>query len=147
AEMGCDGWAWRDVLPVFRRSEANTRLVDGYHGNDGPLSVTDIAYKHPLSRGFVAAAEQAGLPLNPDFNGERQLGVGFYQTTTRRGRRGSTAVMYLRPVMNRPNLKLVTEAHVSRVLLENGAASGIVYRTADGAEHVARARHEVILTA
>jgi len=147
AEMGCDGWAWRDVLPVFRRSEANTRLADGYHGNDGPLSVTDIAYKHPFSRGFVAAAQQAGLPLNPDFNGAQQLGVGFYQTTTRRGRRGSTAVMYLRPVMSRPNLKVVTEAHVSRVLLENGAASGIVYRTADGAEHVARARHEVILTA
>lgn len=99
ADLGCDGWAWRDVLPVFRRCEANTRLVDAWHGNDGPLSVTDTNYRHPLSRGFVAGAQQVGLPYNPDFNGARQAGVGFYQTTTRRGRRGSTAVTYLRPAI------------------------------------------------
>jgi choline dehydrogenase-like flavoprotein len=146
SEMGCDGWAWQDVLPVFRRCEANTRLFNSYHGNDGPLSVTDIRYRHPLSRGFVAAAQEAGLSYNPDFNSGRQAGVGFYQTTTRRGRRGSTAVTYLRPVMSNPNLKVITEAHVSRVILENGAAVGIAYRTADGAENTVRVRHEVILS-
>ncbi len=146
ADLGCDGWAWRDVLPVFRRCEANTRLVDAWHGNDGPLSVTDTNYRHPLSRGFVAGAQQVGLPYNPDFNGARQAGVGFYQTTTRRGRRGSTAVTYLRPAMTNPNLKVVTQAHVSRVILENGAAVGVAYRIADGSERTARVRDEVILS-
>lgn len=147
AAAGCDGWAWNDVLPVFRRSEANARLSDAYHGTEGPLAVSDPRYRHPLSQGFVNAAHQAGLPLNPDFNGERQIGVGFYQTTTRGGRRGSTAVMYLRPVESSPNLTLVTEAHVSSVMLENGAAVGINYRTADGTAHSAKVREEVILAA
>jgi choline dehydrogenase-like flavoprotein len=147
AEAGCDGWAWRDVLPVFRRSEANARLAGDHHGADGPLTVSDARHRHPLSQGFVDAAQQAGLPFNPDFNGGNQLGVGFYQTTTRNGRRGSTAVTYLRPVMKSPHLKVVTEAHVSNVVLENGAAVGISYRTADGTNHTARVGDEVILSA
>jgi len=147
AQSGCDGWGWADVLPVFKRSEANARLNGEYHGTDGPLAVSDPRYRHPLSQGFVAAAQQAGLPHNTDFNGASQLGVGFYQTTTQNGRRGSTAVRYLRQVESSRYLTLVTEANVERVLTENGAAVGISYRTADGATHTATVREEVILCA
>jgi len=147
AEIGCDGWSYEDVLPVFRRSEKNQRLAGPYHGNDGPLFVSDALYQHPLSSAFVRAAQQAGLPFNDDFNGERQEGAGFYQTTTMNGRRSSTAAAYLKSVRSNPLLTVRTGASVERLLIENGAASGVAYRDAAGHRYEARVREECILAA
>ena len=145
-DLGCPGWAYDDVLPVFKRSEGNERLSGQYHGATGKLKVSDLTYTHPLSRAFVRAAQEAGYPYNHDFNGADQAGVGFYQTTTAYGRRGSTAVAYLKTVKHSPLLTLRTGCEVTRIILENGAAVGVAFR-AQGASHEVRARHEVILTA
>jgi choline dehydrogenase len=147
AELGCDGWAYEDVLPVFKRCENNQRLAGPFHGTDGLLHVSDVTYRHPLSRAFVLAAQQAGLPFNDDFNGERQLGAGFYQTTIFNGRRGSTASTYLRSVRGNPLLTVRTGACVERILVENGAACGIVYRDSAGHRFESRMREECILAA
>ena len=95
AEEGCSGWSYADVLPYFRRAEDNERLVDRYHGSGGPLGVSDPVSPHYLTRAFVRAAQEAGLPYNPDFNGARQEGCGLYQVTQRGARRCSAAVGYL----------------------------------------------------
>lgn len=145
-DLGCPGWGYEDVLPVFRRSEGNERLADEYHGAKGKLKVSDLRYTHPLSRAFLRAAQEAGYPYNDDFNGRAQDGVGFYQTTTFDGRRGSTAVTYLATVKKNPLLTLRTGCEVTRILVENGAAVGVAFRAA-GREHEVRANREVILTA
>lgn len=147
ADLGCDGWTYEDVLPIFRRSEDNQRLAGPYHGKGGLLSVADTTYRHPLSCAFTRAAQQAGLPYNDDFNGERQVGAGFYQTTTRDGRRRSTAATYLKSIRSSPLLTLRTGASVDHILFEEGAASGVVYRDDAGHRYEARVREECILTA
>lgn len=147
AALGCDGWGYEDVLPIFRRAENNQRLADEFHGNDGMLRVSDLGYRHPLSYAFVRAAQQAGYPYNDDFNGARQRGVGFYQTTTHDGRRGSTAATYLRSVRRSPLLTIRTGARLDRLLFENGAVSGVAYRDAAGHVYEARIREECILAA
>jgi len=148
--QGCEGWGWSDVLPWFRKAEANVRFACGLHGTSGPLKVSDSGYRHPLSLAFVRAAQQVGLACNDDFNGASQAGVGFYQTTTFEGRRASTATTYLAAVRGNPGLAVVTGAHVLRVLMRDGAAAGVVYRTGRdgrGEEVAAMARQEVILSA
>ncbi len=94
---GAEGWSYEEVLPYFRKAESNRRFANRYHGTDGPLAVSDPISPLPISAAFIRAAQQAGLPYNPDFNGAEQDGVGYHQTTTRDGRRGSAAVSYLRP--------------------------------------------------
>ena len=106
-QLGNTGWSFEDVLPYFKRSEHQMRGADAFHGSGGPLCVSDVA-KHPICEAFIAAATQLGFPRNDDFNGAVQDGVGYHQTTTRNGRRCSTAVGYLRPAMQRPNLRVVT---------------------------------------
>jgi len=151
--QGCEGWGWNDVLPWFRKAESNSRFACERHGTTGPLKVSDTRYRHPLSLAFVRAAQQAGLAYNDDFNGAAQAGVGFYQTTTFEGRRASTAATYLAAVRGNPKLTVVTGAHVLRVLTQDGAATGVAYRTGNagkggtGEEIVATAREEVILSA
>ncbi|MBN8905918.1 MAG: choline dehydrogenase [Rhodospirillales bacterium] len=144
-QMGNAGWSAADVLPYFRRAEHQTRIRDEYHGQDGPLAVSDVAEGHPLCEGFIAACVEAGHPRNDDFNGARQDGVGYHQTTTRRGRRCSTAVGYLRPAMKRPNLQVITRAHTERVLFEGRRAVGVAFRQ-DGVARQVRARREVVLS-
>lgn len=145
-EAGCIGWGYDDVLPVFKRSEANQRLSGTYHGTDGPLKVSDTRHRHPLSYAFLRAAQECGLRYNDDFNGENQSGAGFYQTTTFEGRRGSTAATFLKAVRNSPLLTLRTEVLVEGIKLENGAASGVRYRHKNGERKTAIARHEVVLS-
>ena len=135
AAHGAAGWDWDSVLPYFRRSEGNTRGADALHGGDGPLCVSDLRYSNPLSRAFIEAGQQIGLPHNPDFNGPRQLGVGLYQVTQRDGARCSAAVAYLHPAMKRPNLVVRTGAMASRITFDKGRANGVT------CSHLGRAFH------
>ncbi|HVJ37147.1 MAG TPA: choline dehydrogenase [Stenotrophomonas sp.] len=146
ARAGASGWGWQDVLPYFRRSEHNQQGADALHGGDGPLHVSDLRHRNPLSEAFVTAGVQAGLPANPDFNGRQQLGVGFYQVTQKDGARCSAAVAYLRPAHARRNLQVLTRVQVHRVVVENGQAVGVAYAQG-GVAQVARAAREVLLCA
>jgi choline dehydrogenase-like flavoprotein len=119
------GWGWSDLKPYFLRAEDNVRGASEHHGSGGPLRVSDPVAATPLPDAFLESAAALGLPANEDFNGARQEGFGRYQTTTRDGRRGSTAVSYLHPVMDRPNLNVKTHLHVHRVLFEGTRAVGV----------------------
>jgi len=145
AKEGCAGWSYADVLPYFRRSEGNDTFAGPAHGTDGPLGVSSV-YPHALSRVFVRAAQQAGLPFNADFNSGEPAGTGFYQSTTRNGRRSSTAVGYLKPVLGRPNLTVRTGVHVERLAIENGRARGVII-VEGGRERQLDAEREVIVAA
>lgn len=142
AALGCDGWAYDDVLPYFRRSEHNVRGADAFHGDAGPLWVSDQDYAHPGSRAFIDAAASLQIPINNDFNGARQEGVGLYQVTQKGGERWTSARAYLDPA--RANLHIVTDAAAERVLFEDGRAWGVAY-TRRGETHTVRARGAVVL--
>ncbi|MBX6368209.1 MAG: choline dehydrogenase [Rhodospirillales bacterium] len=143
-QRGNVGWGFEDVLPYFKRAEDQARGASELHGVGGPLCVSDPTEPHELCDAFIAAAAAAGIPTTDDFNGPSQEGAGYYQTTSRRGRRWSTAVGYLRPAQRRPNLVVLTEAFATRILFEGRAATGVEFRH-QGAFHRVRARREVIL--
>lgn len=143
AQLGNKGWAFDDVLPVFRDLEANAVFGDAFHGRTGELHVSAPRFRHPLCQAFVAAAQEAGLKANPDFNGVTQEGVGFYQSTTRNGRRWSAAQAFLRRAERRANLTILTGTRVARVLFDGRRAAGVELE--DG--HRLMARGEVILCA
>ena len=145
--LGNPGWGWSDVGPVFRRMEDFPRGADEHRGAGGPLTVTDISgSEHPTCGAFIAACEAVGIARNTDFNGATQEGAGLYQITTRKGVRASAAAAFLRPAMRRPNLRVVTHAHVTRILFEGRRAIGVEYRVGDRVHRVGAAR-EVILSA
>ncbi|WP_032374075.1 GMC family oxidoreductase [Rhodococcoides fascians] len=144
-EYGCSGWSFADIQKYFVQSESNERLAAPHHGVDGPLSVSDPVNPHPLSKAFVQAGQEFGLPFNGDFNGPSQLGVGMYQTTTMNSRRCSAAVAYIKPARKRSNLTIRTDVLVSKILLEGKRATGIEFITANGVEQV-RADREVLVT-
>jgi choline dehydrogenase len=146
-QMGNSGWGWSDVQPLFRRAEDWTEGDDPHHGNGGPLAVSRNRVRRPICDAWIEAAQAAGYPFNPDYNGAEQEGVGYFQLTVRRGRRCSAAVGYLHPVRSRPNLRVVTRALTTRLIIEQGRAVGVCYRGADGVERTARVRREVILSA
>lgn len=145
AERGCDGWDWASVLPYFRKSEKQARGPDRYHGVDGPLTVADLP-GYEVGEAFERAAVEAGLPRNLDFNGADQEGAGPYQVTATPSSRVSTADAFLKPALGRKNLRVVTHAVTSRVLVQEGRAVGVEYRLR-GETRVASARHEVVLAA
>ena len=142
-QLGNAGWAFDDVLPYFRRSEHQMRGADAFHGTGGPLCVSDVA-QHPICEAFIRSSMELGFARNDDFNGASQEGVGYHQTTTRNGRRCSTAVGYLRPAMQRPNLRVVTGALTEKIALEGRQAIGVSFRR-DGQLCTAQAAREVIL--
>lgn len=145
ASLGNGGWSFDDVLPYFRKSEDNDRLVNKYHGEGGPLWVSDQVSPHELSKAFVRACQSWGLPYNPDFNGETQYGAGLYQVTCRDGRRRSSAVSYLGPVRSRKNLTVMTGARALRILIEGNRAVGV--EIAEGRSMLTiRCDREVIVT-
>ncbi len=144
-EYGCDGWGYHDILPYFIRAEHNSRGPSAYHGGSGPLSVADPKFKSASTAAFVESAVNAGAVANPDFNGQSQDGVGFYQVTQKDGRRWSAADAYLHPAGARPNLTVQTDALATSVVVEGGRAAGVRYLHR-GAEHIARAEAEVILS-
>ncbi len=147
-QLGCDGWDYESVLPHFRQAEDQRRDASAfdadYHGTGGPLGVSDHEARDELAEAVIDAAEQTGIPRNNDFNGAEQEGVGYYQLTTRHGRRCSAAVAYLNPVKKRPNLTIITKALVGKVRTKEKIAKGVIYRK-NGQIHEAKACQEVIL--
>jgi choline dehydrogenase-like flavoprotein len=146
AAAGATGWAWRDVLPHFLRAENNERGASDFHGVGGPLNVADLRSPNPFARLFVEAGKEAGFPVNDDFNGPRQEGVGLYQVTQKGGERCNAARAYLRPAKGRANLAVTTGAHALRVLFAGRRASGVEIWRAGRVEKLAAAR-EVVLAA
>jgi choline dehydrogenase len=146
AALGNPGWDWDSVLPYFIRSEGNQRGASRCHGGDGPLKVSDIGARNPLIDAFIAGAAELGVPPSDDFNAGRQEGAGYYQLTTHKGWRCSTATAYLRPARGRPNLRVETGAFASRLLMEGRRATGVEWRQ-QGVMRRARARGEVLLAA
>lgn len=144
AEGGAAGWAYRDVLPYFRRAETRAAGGDGWRGSDGPLHTSYGRLANPLYRAFVEAGRQAGYAESEDLNGFRQEGFGRLDMTVHRGRRWSAANAYLRPALRRPNLQLRAHCLATRVVFEGRRAVGVAYRRG-GTETVVRARREVIL--
>ncbi|MBD9455010.1 MULTISPECIES: GMC family oxidoreductase N-terminal domain-containing protein [unclassified Rhizobium] len=145
AKLGAIGWSYAEVLPYFRRAEDNDRFADAYHGTGGPLGVSDLRQITDLTRAFVRSAQEAGIPYSSDFNGARQRGVGYNQTTTRNGRRCSAAVAYLRPALKTGNLEIRTGCLATRVLFEGDRAVGVEYRQ-NNKLYTVMAEREVILS-
>lgn len=142
---GCAGWSYRDVLPYFVRSESNDTFSNEFHGTDGPLGVSHVV-PHSLTQAFVRAAQQSGIPYNPDFNGAHLAGSGFYQASIRDGRRCSTAAGYLRPALGRSNLTVRSGVTALKVVVENGRAVGVQIAAGRTLATV-RAEREIIVTA
>jgi len=143
-QMGCSGWSATDVLPYFKRAEHQVRGPDPWHSTGGPLVVSDVADKHEIGEAFIRACNDLGYPSNPDFNGATQDGVGYHQTTTDNGKRCSTAKGYLHPVMDRPNLRVITGALAQRITFAGKRATGVDF-TQERLPFTVRARREVIL--
>ena len=143
-QRGCTGWDWDSVLPYFKKAEDQERGEDAFHGVGGPLRVSDQPARFELAEHWVAAAIEAGLPANNDFNNGQQEGAGPFQSTTKGRRRWSTAAAYLRPARSRQNLTVATHALATRVVIENGRASGVEFLR-NGTRQTARARGEVIV--
>jgi choline dehydrogenase len=144
-QRGNVGWGYQDVLPYFKKAEHQQRGANEYHGEGGPLSVSDWRHDDPLSEAFVKAAVETGIPYNPDFNGATQEGAGFFQTTTRRGRRASSAFSYLRPAKGRGNLCVETDALAQRLIFEGRRARAVEFRQR-GTVRTARARKEILVS-
>jgi len=144
-QRGNSGWGYDDVLPYFKKAEDQQRGGDKYHGVGGPLTVSNLGHPDPLSAAFIDAAAETGLPVNSDFNGASQEGAGFFQTTTRGGRRASTAMAYLRPAKNRSNLHVETSALAQRILFDGRRARAVEYRQG-GALRTASARKEIMVS-
>lgn len=141
------GWGFTDVLPYFKRTERQERGADQWHGADGPIGVSDNRTAFRVTDLFRQSAINHGLPDNPDCNGANQEGAGYYQTTTWRGRRVSAANGYLDPIRKRHNLRVATAAQATKVLVENGRASGVETLDTDGQARIWRTRGEVVLSA
>lgn len=144
AALGNHGWAWADVLPLFKRLEHHEAGATDFHGTGGALNVAPQRSPNVLSRAFVDAAVQAGYPFNPDFNGERQEGVNCYEVTQKNGERWSAARAFLHPVRQRPNLTVLTGARATRVRLDGRRATGVEYLYR-GKLETAEAAREVLL--
>jgi choline dehydrogenase len=132
------------VLPYFKAAEDQQRGADEFHGRGGPLPVSDSRHPDPLSQAFVDAAVESGLPKNGDFNGATQEGAGWFQTTTSRGRRASTARCYLRPARQRRNLRVETAALAQRILFEGRRAVAVEYKQG-GVTKTARGAKELLV--
>ncbi|MBL8551339.1 MAG: GMC family oxidoreductase N-terminal domain-containing protein [Hyphomonadaceae bacterium] len=145
-QMGCEGWGYDDVKSYFKRAEHQERGASEFHGVGGPLNVSDITEQNPISAAQLDAAVEAGIPRSDDINGGEQEGVTWFQLTIKNGRRHSTAVGYLHPVMHRRNLKVETDAHAAKVLFEGKRAIGVEFLQ-HGGRWSAKAKREVILAA
>lgn len=146
AALGNTGWEYESLLPLFRRSENNWRGASRYHGGDGELDVRPVAAPLPIAERFVEAAQESGLPHNPDFNGESQAGAGHFDVNISGGKRHNTSRAFLRRKDTPANLTVLTQAKVHRVLLKAGRATGVRV-TAGKRTFDLKAQGEVILSA
>ena len=126
-QLGNKGWGWDDVLPYFIKAENQEDGKSEFHGADGPLSISNQRMHLPLLDEFQNAAEEFGVPKTKDFNKGDNHGSGYYQVTVKNGFRCSTAVGYLNPAKKRPNLKIITKAHVKKINFENKVAKEVEY--------------------
>src|SRR5690606_22102768 len=148
-QQGNPGWSYKEVLPYFIKSETNQRGESEFHGGAGPLKVSDIGQAHELIEAFIHGAEASGVPRTADFNGVSQEGAGYYQLTTWKGWRCSTATAYLKPARKRANLKVASQARATGVIFDGKRAIGVKYMQG-GKEHVAHISSdggEVLLSA
>jgi len=145
AALGNPGWAYDDVLPYFKKSENNESIHDAFHGEGGPLNVADLRTQNPFQDYFLDAGRQLQLPVNGDFNGAHQQGLGIYQVTQKNGERWSAARAYIEPNLSRPNLKVVTGALARKILFDGKRATGVEFGR-DGKIESVSARREVILS-
>lgn len=146
ARLGNDGWGWQSVLPYFKKSENNERIHDEYHGQGGPLNVSELVSTAGAREAFVSAGEQAGFRRNTDFNGADQQGVGAFQVTQKSARRYSAAEAYLFPVMHRQNLTVMTQSKALKLIMADKQCKGVEILTKGGRRRL-MARKEVIVSA
>ena len=147
AQLGNRGWSYSDILPYFKKTETFERGGDDIRGGDGPLNVADQYEQHEIIDSFVEAGVQCGYERNPDYNGAKQDGFGYYQVTQRNGQRESTAAAYLDPVRQRSNLQVITNARAKRLILDGKRVAGVVYAVGGGPDQEARAGGEVVVSA
>ncbi|RWO38911.1 MAG: choline dehydrogenase [Mesorhizobium sp.] len=146
-EEGLAGWGYRDVLPYFKRAENNQRYANDFHGDQGPLGVSNPIAPLPICEAYFRAGQEMGIPFNPDFNGVAQEGVGYYQLTQKDARRSSASVAYLRPIRARKNLTVRTDVLVTRIVIEKGRAVGVeIVDRPGGEKKILRAEREVIVS-
>lgn len=150
AQAGNPGWSYEEILPFFRRSERRVGKSDSrYRGTAGELPITDLDWHHPVSDALVDAAESIGVPRNPDYNGETQEGVGYFQRTIYRGWRVSAAKAFLTKARKRPNVSIRTNTHATRIIMQGKKATGVAYFEGgrNGRRGQVLARREVIISA
>ncbi|RWN60985.1 choline dehydrogenase [Mesorhizobium sp.] len=146
-QEGLAGWGYRDVLPYFKRAENNQRYANDFHGDQGPLGVSNPIAALPICEAYFRAGQEMGIPFNPDFNGVAQEGVGYYQLTQKDARRSSASVAYLRPIRARKNLTVRTGVLVTRIVVENRRAVGVeIVDRPGGEKEILRAEREVIVS-
>ncbi len=146
AQLGNRGWSYTDVLPYFKKTEDFERGGNDIRGGSGPLRVSDMVENHEIVDAFIDAGVEAGYERNPDYNGEKQDGFGYYQTTIREGRRESAAEAFLNPAKSRPNLEIITHARVKKVLVEERRARGVSFDV-EGEQREAFADRAVVISA
>lgn len=150
AELGNTGWDYKSILRYFKKSQKQHRDTDAYHGNQGGMNVIDPNFHFPVSSAFLDACEEAGIPRNPDLNGENYEGVDFFQINqTKEGQRCHSAASFLNPIKSRTNLTVITYAHVNKILIENKTAIGVEYFDLKNSKKLTtiKANKEVILSA
>jgi choline dehydrogenase len=146
ADLGNKGWAYKDVLPFFKKSENNQLINDEYHGTQGELNITHSPSTNLLTNVFLDAAREQELPINHDFNGQAQEGFGLFHLTQKGGKRWSAADAFLHPIRDRSNLTILTNATAHRILIENRLVRGVEYEQ-NGQIHQVKSRLEVVLSA
>ena len=146
AELGNRGWNFDSVLPYFKKSEDQSRGENKYHGTGGPLKVSDLRLRRSIADHFIAGASECQIPLNDDYNGAQQEGIGYFQQTAHNGFRCSSAKAFLKPARKRSNLTIITNAQTHRVLVKDRQAFGIEYEH-NGVINKALAGREVVLSA
>jgi len=146
AALGNDGWSYAEVLPYFKKSENREAGGNAFHGEDGPLNVAPVTSPGSVNEMFLDACAELQLSRNNDFNGEIQEGVGFYEVTQKNGERWSTARAFLEDAESRENLTVITGAHIDRVNIADGRATGLTYRTKKNI-HVVKSYKETIVSA
>lgn len=147
ALQGNSGWSYDDVLPYFKRSESHEKFNEPYHSKNGPLNVSFAKYPSPLSKIFIEACGQSGIPYNEDYNGAQQYGASMLQFTIKHNQRHSTATAFLQPALKRDNLTVRSNALVKQIIIENNSAKGIEFFTGATSTEKVYCNKEIILSA